>query len=81
MFEILEHLQKYLTVNDHFLDKLAQGERSMSQPYLHGHVKMSCILNKHYQLCLFDLILYVPVNTFSVMSGLVYLGWTSAKQG
>ena len=32
-------------------------------------------------VCLFDLILYVPVNNFSVMSGRVFLGWTSTKQG
>ena len=31
--------------------------------------------------CLFDLILYVPVNNFSVMLGQVFLGWTSTKQG
>ena len=30
---------------------------------------------------LFDLILYVPVNNFSVMSGRVNLGWTSTQQG
>ena len=30
---------------------------------------------------LFDLILYVPVNNFSVMLGWVFLGWTSTKQG
>ena len=30
---------------------------------------------------LFDLILYVPVNIFSVMLGCVFLGWTSTKQG
>ena len=30
---------------------------------------------------LFDLILYVPVNNFSVMSGQVFLGWISTKQG
>ena len=29
---------------------------------------------------LFDLILYVSVNNFSVMSGRVFLGWTSTKQ-
>ena len=29
---------------------------------------------------LFGLILYVPVNKFSVMSGQVFLGWTSSKQ-
>ena len=28
----------------------------------------------------FVLILYVPVNNFSVMSGRVFLGWTSTKQ-
>ena len=27
--------------------------------------------------CLFDLILYAPVNSLSVMSGRVFLGWTS----
>ena len=27
----------------------------------------------------FDLILYVPVNNLSVMSGRVFLGWTSIK--
>ena len=31
--------------------------------------------------CLFDLILYLPVNNFSVMLGRVFLGWTSTKQG
>ena len=30
---------------------------------------------------LFDLILNVPVNNFSVMSGRVFMGWTSTKQG
>ena len=30
---------------------------------------------------LFDLILYIPVTNFSVMSGRVFLGWTSTKQG
>ena len=29
---------------------------------------------------LFDFILYVPVSNFSVMSGLVFLDWTSTKQ-
>ena len=32
-------------------------------------------------VCLLDLILYIPVKFFSVMSGPVYLGWTSTKQG
>ena len=32
-------------------------------------------------ICLFDLILYDPVNNFSVMLGWVFLGWTSTKQG
>ena len=31
--------------------------------------------------CLFDLILYIAVNNFSTMSGRVFLGWTSYKQG
>ena len=30
---------------------------------------------------LFDLILYVPVNNFSVMSGQVFLGFNSTEQG
>ena len=30
--------------------------------------------------CLFDLILNVPANNFSVMSGQVFLGWTSTKK-
>ena len=30
---------------------------------------------------LFDLILYVPVNNLSVMSGRVFLGWTCTKLG
>ena len=30
---------------------------------------------------LFCLILYVPVNSFSVVSGWVFLGWTSTKLG
>ena len=34
-----------------------------------------------YLFCLFDLILNVPVNNFLVMSGQVFLGWTSTKQG
>ena len=32
-------------------------------------------------VCLFDLILYVPVNNLSVMSGQVFLCSTSTKQG
>ena len=32
-------------------------------------------------VCLFDLILNVPVNSFSVMLGLVFMGLTSTKQG
>ena len=31
-------------------------------------------------ICLFVLILYVPVNIFSVMSGRVFLDWISTKQ-
>ena len=31
-------------------------------------------------VCLLDLILYVPVNTFSVMSGWFFMGLTSSKQ-
>ena len=31
--------------------------------------------------CLFDLILYIPVNNLSVISGQVFLGWTSTNQG
>ena len=31
-------------------------------------------------VCLLDLILYVPVNTFSVMSGWFFMGWSSSKQ-
>ena len=34
----------------------------------------------YFFVCLI-LILYVPVNNFSVMSGRVFLGWTSTKQG
>ena len=32
-------------------------------------------------ICLFDLIIYVPVNNLSVISGQVFLGWTSTNQG
>ena len=32
-------------------------------------------------MSLFDLILYVPANDFSVMSGRVFLSLTSTKQG
>ena len=32
-------------------------------------------------ICLFDLILYIPVNNFSVMLGRVFLGWSSTRQG
>ena len=36
----------------------------------------------HNTFCLFDLILYVPVNSFSVMSdGRIFLGGSSTKQG
>ena len=30
---------------------------------------------------LFDLIIYIPFNNFSVKSGWVFLGWTSTSQG
>ena len=32
-------------------------------------------------VCLFDMILYVPINNLSVMSGWVFLSLTSAKLG
>ena len=32
-------------------------------------------------VCLFDIILYIPVNKFYIMSEQFFLGWTSAKQG
>ena len=32
-------------------------------------------------MCLFDLIIYVPVNNFSVMPRRVFLGWTNTKLG
>ena len=35
----------------------------------------------HTTFCLFDLILYIPVNNLSVMLGWVFLGWSSSKQG
>ena len=34
-----------------------------------------------YNICLFDLIIYIPVNNFLIMLGGVFLGWTSTKQG
>ena len=33
------------------------------------------------QWFLFDLVLYIPVNNLSVMSGRIFLGWTSTKLG
>ena len=36
---------------------------------------------QRFAIDLFDLILYVPVNNFSVLSGRVFLGWTRTKQG
>ena len=38
-------------------------------------------ISVYYNVFLFDLILYVPVNIFSVILGWVFLGWTSTKQG
>ena len=40
-----------------------------------------CLFLDAGMVCLFDLILYVPVNISSVMSGRVLLGYTSTKQG
>ena len=34
-----------------------------------------------WDIILFDLILYIPVNNFSVILGHLFLGLTSAKQG
>ena len=31
-------------------------------------------------ICLFDLMLYLPINNFSVMSGWIFLGGTNTKQ-
>ena len=39
------------------------------------------LLSTYILLFLFELILYVPVKQFSVMSELVFLGWTNTKQG
>ena len=36
--------------------------------------------NVYWHICLFYLILYIPANIFSVMSGWVFLGLTSTKQ-
>ena len=38
-------------------------------------------LQKYQFVCLFVLILYIPNNNLSVMSGRVLLDWTSTKQG
>ena len=39
------------------------------------HHDLSCLQMSHLWIdILFDLIIYVPVNTFSVMSGRVFLG-------
>ena len=38
-------------------------------------------LRRRTRFCLFDLIPYVPVNFFSVMSRRVFMGWTWTKQG
>ena len=43
--------------------------------------QMCCKGTVLYKYFLFDLILYVPVNSFSVMSGRFFLGRTSTKQG
>ena len=52
--------------------------------------EVSSRANRFFYLCqsqvliiinVFDLILYIPVNNFSVMLGWVFLGWTSTKQG
>ena len=50
----------------------------------HVHVKADMHIISpvtHNWFCLFDLILYAPVNSFSDMSGRVFLGWTRTKQG
>ena len=43
--------------------------------------KLLCISEGCFNLCLFVLILYVPVNNFLIMSQRVFLSWTVTKQG
>ena len=44
-------------------------------------VKNTPVNSLHAGFDLFDLILYIPVNNFSVMLGQVFLGWASTKLG
>ena len=45
---------------------------------IHANIKVCFTLTNMF-VC-FDLIIYEPVNFFSVMSGRVFQGWTSTKQ-
>ena len=58
------------------------GSHVITPPAPLGLVGSAYREQQHAQICiLFDLILYVPVNNFSVMLGWVFLCWTSTKQG
>ena len=54
--------------------------RSLSSTFIMGCFHLTFLYLQIFRI-LFGLILYVPVNNLSVMSGQVFLGWTSTKQG
>ena len=62
----------------------AKGHNAMTPVRLEPGTPRSLVMHSTTEFptsCLFDLIHYFPVNNLSVMSGRVFLGWTSTKQG
>ena len=50
------------------------------QEATYADIIIKCLFCWHLKGYLFDLIIYIPVNNFSVMSGLFFLGRTSTNQ-
>ena len=61
-----------------WLNKRQNQDMMMKPP--ESLFKVHYINSTPFRSCLFDLILYIPVNITAVMSGCVFLGWTSTKQ-
>ena len=62
------------------LDSSCQQQRLRSAWASAGMIQSLGSMNRQFHWFLFVLILYIPVNNFSVMSGRVFLGGTSTKQ-
>ena len=84
------HFNHPLAITKSVLSMANSVDPDETPHYAASHLGLNCHLHRWGRgsvykclvfVCLFDLILYIPVNIFSVMPVQVFLGWTSTKQG